>query len=255
MQRAARNFDARKACSARTYSYMLPTIALSRYNDLTKVQDYRITADRLQLASEILALYVGERNFHNYTSKKQFYDPLVMRRIMSIEIGRPFIENGIEFCRIYLKGQSFILHQIRKIIATSLAVVRGIIDAGYIHRSFTEEKLKTPLAPGLGLMLERLHYTQYASLYPACDALEFAEFDDAVEEFRRQQIDPIIVETEIQENFMTNWLDILGVHHFVHDPNEDKPEFWYDAAPAIEWGESPEFVAKLEAMRKENTCD
>lgn len=253
MKTVARNFNARQACSARTYSYTLPTIALSRYTDITRLQDYRVTADRLQVATEVLSLYVGERNYHNYTSKKRFFDPLVMRNITSIEISPPYIQGDIEFCRVFIKGQSFILHQIRKIIATSLAVARGIIDEDYIHRSFTSDKIKTPVAPGLGLMLERLHYTKYASLYPNRDPLEFTEFDGAVETFRREQIDPIIVEKEIEENLMTNWLDILSVHEFEYDPNKGKPEFWYDAAPSNEWGESPEFIAKLQAIEKENS--
>lgn len=250
MRKTATNFNARQACSARTYSYMLPTIAFSRYTDITKLQDYRITADRLQVASEVFSLYLGEKNYHNYTSKMHFFDPLVMRNIISIEIGSPYIEGDIEFCRIFIKGQSFILHQIRKIIATSLTVTRGIVDVEFIQRSFTADKIKTPLAPGFGLMLERLHYTQYASLYPTHDSLEFTELDDAVEAFRKEQIDPIIIEKEINENLITNWLDILSVHEFEYDPHKNKPEFWYYESPGDEWGESPEFIEKLRACEK-----
>lgn len=229
----------------------MPTIALSEYTDLTKLQDYRVTPNRLQLASEIFSLYVGERNYHNYTSKKKFYDPLVQRRIISIEISEPFIQSDIEFCRVLIEGQSFILHQIRKIIATTLATLRNIIDHDYIHRSFTAEKLNLPLAPGLGLMLERLHFTQYASLYPNNDPLDFVEFNNAVEEFRKAHIDPIIIEKEINENAMANWLEILAVHTYDLKASSNKPELWYHDPPSAEWGESPEFIAKLKAMEKE----
>lgn len=229
----------------------MPTIAFSEYTDQTKFQDYRVTPNRLQLASQILSLYVGERNYHNYTSRKKFYDPFVQRRIISIEISEPFIQNDIEFCRVLIKGQSFILHQIRKIIATSLAALRNIIDEECIHRSFTQDKLNLPLAPGLGLMLERLHFTQYASLYPNNDPLDFDEFNDAVEDFRKAHIDPIIIQKEITENSMAKWLELLGVHTYDMNANNDKPELWYYDPPSIEWGESPEFIAKLKAMGNE----
>lgn len=251
MKPVARNFNARFSCSARTYSYTLPSISFSRYNDITKLQDYRVTADRLHLANEILSLYVGEHNYHNYTSKKHYFDPLVLRSVHSIEIDKPFIEGDIEFCRILIKGQSFILHQIRKIIGTSLAALRDIIDIEYIHRSFTQQKLKTPVAPGLGLMLERLHFTQYASLYQDRDPLDFTDFDDAVEEFRRTQIHPIIIEKELKEIVMSKWLELLCVHEYEFENRKDKPELWSDSTPSIEWGESDEFVAKLKALEVE----
>lgn len=251
MKTVPRNFNARFSCSARTYSYTLPSISFSRYDDQTELHDYRITADRLQLADDILLRYVGENNYHNYTSKKQYFDPSVVRSVHSIEIDEPFIEGDIEFCRVLIKGQSFILHQIRKIIGTSLAVLRDIIDVDYIHRSFTQEKLKTPLAPGLGLMLERLHFTQHASLYQNRDPLDFNEFNDAVEEFRRTQIHPIIVEKELKENVMSKWLELLCVHDYEFETRRDKPELWSDTTPNNEWGESPEFIAKLKALEME----
>lgn len=58
------------------------------------------------------------------------------------------------------------------------------------------------LAPGLGLMLERLHYPKYANLHQNHDPLIFDEFDDAVEQFRRDVIHPVIVDTEIREHSM-----------------------------------------------------
>lgn len=74
MKRATRKFDARFNCSARTYSYTLPTIAFSDYNDQTEMEDYRLPAERLQRVNNILGLYKGQTNFHNYTVKKQHFD-------------------------------------------------------------------------------------------------------------------------------------------------------------------------------------
>ena len=44
---------------------------------------------------------------------------------MSFEMGEPFESQGLEFAVIKIKGQSFMLHQIRKMIGMTIAVVRS----------------------------------------------------------------------------------------------------------------------------------
>lgn len=94
------------------YSYTLPTIAFSEYNDQTKMEDYRVTSDRLKTVSDVLSLFEGQTNFHNYTVKKQYFDRSSQRRIDFIKCSEPFIENDVEFSRITVKGESFMLHQV-----------------------------------------------------------------------------------------------------------------------------------------------
>lgn len=153
MTRVTPSFDARHSCSGRTYSYTLPTISLSHYNDQTTIQNYRITADRLQRANEIFGLYKGLTNFHNYTEKKLYFDRSSQRRIDDIQCGDIFIENDIEFARITVKGESFMLHQIRRMVGFSLAVIREVVGDDMLQRSLTKEIFHTPTAPGLGLLL------------------------------------------------------------------------------------------------------
>lgn len=247
MKRVTPKFDARFSCSARTYSYTLPTIAFSHYNDQTEMRDFRITADQLQRANQILGLYKGMTNFHNYTVKKLFFDRSSMRNIEHIECSEPFIESDIEFTRITVKGQSFMLHQIRKMVGFSLAVIRGVVSDDMLERSLTKEVFHTPTAPGLGLMLERLHFTQYANLYKDHDPLTFEEYDDDVEKFRREQIYPIIVETEIREQSMLEWLEYLCIHCFDQESKEreENRKFRDDPQFSDEWGEDSEFLEKL----------
>lgn len=145
MKRVTPKFCARVNCTARTYSYTLPSIAFTHFNDQTEMQDYRIDSDRLQRANEILSLFKGHTNFHNYTSKKLYFDKSSQRRIDAIEISDSFIERDIEFCRITVKGQSFMLHQIRKMIGFSLAVIRGVVGDDLLQRSLTKEIFNTPM--------------------------------------------------------------------------------------------------------------
>lgn len=247
MKRVTPKFNARLNCSARTYSYTLPTIALSHYNDQTPMNEYRVPADRLQRANEILSLFKGHTNFHNYTTKQLFFDRSSSRFIYHIDCGEPFMEHDIEFARITVKGSSFMLHQIRKMVGFSLAVIRGVVDDDLLQRSLTKERFNTPMAPGLGLMLERLHFDSYADKFKMHDPLTFDEFDEAVEKFRREKIHPFIVETEIKEHSMHEWLELLMIHSFNADSRDIEEERRYHDDPVFddEWGESPEFLEKL----------
>lgn len=54
-------------------------------------------------------------------------------------------------------GQSFMLHQIRKMVGTLMAVTRGFVEPDYITRAFDpNESVHLPTAPGLGLLLEQV---------------------------------------------------------------------------------------------------
>lgn len=65
-----------------------------------------------------------------------------------------FTSDGIEFAILEIKGQSFMLHQIRKMVAVAVAVARNIIPEETINEAFkTMDKLEIPIAPSLGLCL------------------------------------------------------------------------------------------------------
>lgn len=250
MKKATPTFSARRSCSARTYSYTLPTIALSHYNDQSEMNEYRVPADRLQRINDLLSIFKGQTNFHNYTTKKQFFDRLSERYIHSIECGQPFIEHDVEFTRITVKGSSFMLHQIRKMIGFTLAVVRGLSNDGWLKRSLTDEEVRTPTAPGLGLVLERLHFDEYANQFKDHDPLIFDDLDDVVERFQHEQIHSFIVQTEIQEQSMLNWLQYLI---YVFDNNYKKKAENSSILDDSEryddtWGEDEHFVEKLKQI-------
>ena len=48
-----------------------------------------------------------------------------MRYIISFDCSEPFTVDGVDFVRCVVVGQSFMLHQIRKLIGMMLGVVRG----------------------------------------------------------------------------------------------------------------------------------
>ncbi|MCO5610089.1 hypothetical protein L7F22_064324 [Adiantum nelumboides] len=81
-------------------------------------------AERARL-KRILSHYVGTHNFHNFTSRVKAEDPSAKRYMVSFEAGDVFTVGDTEFVKCTVVGQSFMLHQIRKMIGLAIAVFRG----------------------------------------------------------------------------------------------------------------------------------
>lgn len=153
VKRVTKGFNAKDQCNARSYSYTIPTLSFARFDDKTSLNEYRLPAERLDRVNELLKLYHGNKNFHNFTARKAFADPSSSRLIYIFECGQPYMVNDVEFATILVKGQSFMLHQIRKMVGLTLAVVREITTEDTILEAFKELRIDVPMAPGLGLVL------------------------------------------------------------------------------------------------------
>ncbi|XP_077286222.1 pseudouridine synthase 1 isoform X2 [Arctopsyche grandis] len=213
MKRVTKGFNSKEQCDARTYTYMLPTYAFE--NHCTVLEDhmaYRIPTDGISKINDVLKTYEGTKNFHNFTSKKEFLDPSCRRFIVKAECGEPFVSNGMEFAVIEIKGQSFMLHQIRKMVGVVLAIMRGYIDKDVINRALSQKQINLPMAPGLGLVLDQVHYDRYNVRYGGDGFHEVLTWDDVkaeVDEFKKNHIYPNIVNTEVKELPMAEWLTTL----------------------------------------------
>lgn len=73
----------------------------------------------------ILSKYAGTHNFHNFTARIKPEDPSAKRYILSFEARDIFEVQGMQFVRCQVMGQSFMLHQIRKMIGMAIAIMRG----------------------------------------------------------------------------------------------------------------------------------
>lgn len=163
-KRVTKGFNSKSQCDSRTYTYMMPTIAFSNKNDVDQ-KAFRMNSEIFTKVNEILKQYVGTKNYHNYTSKKKFNDPSASRFMKSFICEEPFVRRDVEFAVLKVQGQSFMMHQIRKMIGALLAIVRGHAPEEVIKNSFCNEKVCIPRAPGLGLVLDYVHYDRLTNFY------------------------------------------------------------------------------------------
>lgn len=216
-RRVTGGFNAKNNCDGRTYSYMLPTVAFSPKDFNQEDTSFRLTSETLLKVNCLFGLYKGTHNFHNFTSQKGPRDPSAKRYITHMSCGEPFVKQDAEFAVINVRGQSFMMHQIRKMIGLVIAVVKGYVGEEVIERSWGEEKVDVPKAPGLGLVLERVHFDRYNKRYGGDgihDSLDWTEEEPAIAAFKDKHIYPSIIETELHEKSMVNWMATLYIHNF-----------------------------------------
>lgn len=225
MKRVTQGFNSKNHCDARTYSYLLPTVAFcpkdgppeDHTTSSSTFSSFRLEPQALQRANRLFALYQGTHNFHNFTSQKAPDDPSARRYITHVHCGEPFVRDGAEFAVVTVRGQSFMLHQIRKMVGLVVAVMKGYADEEVLERSWGPKKVDVPKAPGLGLVLERVHFDRYNrrfggdGLHPP---LEWEQEQQAAQAFKDAHIYPSIVETELREKSMVSWMATLPVHDF-----------------------------------------
>ncbi|CAG0882174.1 unnamed protein product [Darwinula stevensoni] len=201
IKRVTRGFNPKTKCCARTYSYLLPTFAFAPPDVLT-TETYRITSDIFAGVNELIKSFEGTHNFHNYTARRKADDSSAQRYIMSLKMNPPFERDGYEWSEITVKGQSFMLHQIRKMVGLTIAIMRGLASRETLKKTFGKKRIDIPIAPSLGLVLEKVHYDYYDKRYGSDgihEPLDWKKEEEAVTKFKEEVIYPTIRDGEIKE--------------------------------------------------------
>lgn len=128
-----------------------------------QLKDYRITDAKLSLLREALKTYEGTRAYHNFTTGKDASEMNARRYMVSFTCSEPFVveSTGVEFVLLAVHGQSFLLNQIRKMVAFAIAVTRGEATITDLLAAFENAHVSIPLAPSLGLYLNELFFDGY----------------------------------------------------------------------------------------------
>ncbi|XP_063679707.1 uncharacterized protein LOC134815135 [Bolinopsis microptera] len=214
--KATKHFDSHKFASSRVYEYNCPSFAMAPTLGDTW-SGYRITPQVLAKVREFLQNFVGTKNYYNYTSNKSASDPSCFRYIRSISVSDPVIVEDIEYIRIFLHGDSFIYHQIRKITGMTIAVMRNVTPSDHLEKSFTKDRVDIPLAPGLGLVLDEVKMERYNKKFgkDGCHTpLVWDPYEEQVQDFKMKHILSVIHRKEKAESIMFNWLQTLKKHKF-----------------------------------------
>lgn len=178
--------------------------------------DTERNAKVLERVCEILKKFQGTHNFHNYTKKGSPHDKKNQRYMMSIKathLEKEALEElyGSKIEREYLKitflGQSFIYHQIRKMVGMTVQMVQEELGDFYLENSFCGNKMGVWLAPSQGLLLDRLNFHSYNKKE---NIPEKIRLDDKkiqnIEQFKKENIYKTVLEYEEKSQVFTEWI-------------------------------------------------
>jgi tRNA pseudouridine38-40 synthase len=193
MNRVTRNFCAKTQRDRVRYQYMVPSFLMHpSWRELLKSQnidtvgpkereDFRrpLSNDeikRLQLALKgfrsseesrkslqaALRRYEGTNYFHNFTKGLSPGQAQAQRYIQYFNVQDPVVVEDVEWIPTQVLGQSFLLHQIRKMISVAIEVARGAVPLDFVDKALSEtEAMVVNVAPAQGLFLEMSYFEGY----------------------------------------------------------------------------------------------
>lgn len=188
--------------AVRNRSSIEPVLKQLRSALIAARKAYRIHPERLARVRSVLSGFVGPHNFHNYTVDKSFTDASANRVVKSFVVHKdPIIINDTEWLSLKVHGQSFMMHQIRKMITMAALIVRCGCPETRLQDSYMRDKISIPKAPGLGLLLERPVFDTYNDRFVGQrEKLDFAKYENEMEEFKQREIYERIFREEERDN-------------------------------------------------------
>jgi tRNA pseudouridine38-40 synthase len=248
IHRVTGGFDARKHCDKRRYEYCLPAWifdpAITPQNAMQTVHykggagfddgvDFHTTAaaaaadppftssfifDKVaqDKMTQILSSYNGTHNFHNYAARVHVTSSNAKRYIMSFTCHGTFQINGEPWVRMVVIGQSFMLHQIRKLIGMALSVFRGDIPEHFLKIALkSKASLNVPMAPDLGLFLDECYFDSYNNKWGHLHGpINLTTHQAAVDVFKQERLYPHLARRDEAEGINGFWLSTVTEENF-----------------------------------------
>ncbi|ORY49567.1 pseudouridine synthase [Rhizoclosmatium globosum] len=239
------SFNAKNHCGGRQYEYSLPTYMLrpaphqlyphSALSDLVHpeldreeesavgepwtvidsyedVCKYRLDPDSLAHLRACLKEYEGTHNFHNFTVGVRFNEKNAGRYMKSFIACDPYVRaDGVEWISLRVNGQSFMLHQIRKMVGLVVMMVRTKTPATLVAKAYKEDRINIPKAPALGLLLRKPTFDSFNKQIKnqhedSRKLIEFDNYADLVNPFVEEWVNKDMYKEESEKHVYMNWL-------------------------------------------------
>lgn len=114
--------------------------------------------------NQLVNVYKGTRNYHNFTVKTEFTSPTAKRFIRKISaeilypstVSEQFRKYENPYVLFTIEGHGFMYHQIRKMIGLVIQIQNKFFPKEDIENVFKDSKTDIWLAPGAGLYLKEV---------------------------------------------------------------------------------------------------
>lgn len=181
-----------------------------------KRRDFHYGEEERERFNRILKYYMGTHNFHNFTTRTKAEDPAARRFIISFNANTVVTVEGMEFVKCEVVGQSFMLHQIRKMIGLAVAIMRNCAPESLLEKALQKDvNINVPTAPEVGLYLDECLFSSYNQKWKdSHEELSMKAYEEEAEEFKMKYIYSHIGLTEQKEGVVALWLHSLNHRNY-----------------------------------------
>lgn len=183
---------------------------------IEKKSEFRYGEAEKERFNRILKYYEGTHNFHNFTTRTKAEDPAAKRYILSFNANTVLNIDGIDFIKCEVVGQSFMLHQIRKMIGLAVAIMRNCCPESMMEKAFEQKvNINVPMAPEVGLYLDECFFSSYNQKWKDThEELSMKDYAEVAEDFKMKYIYPHIGATEHKDGAVAVWLHSLNHRNY-----------------------------------------
>eukprot|EP01122_Echinamoeba_exundans_P011818 TRINITY_DN4828_c0_g1_i1.p1 TRINITY_DN4828_c0_g1~~TRINITY_DN4828_c0_g1_i1.p1 ORF type:complete len:471 (+),score=99.57 TRINITY_DN4828_c0_g1_i1:268-1680(+) len=209
VNRVTKNFRAKLKADARHYEYIIPTSCFAPSKFVASEQErqaFVFDGEMRKRVEEVQAVFCGTHNFFNFTSEIKGDDMRANRFVRRFWCSEPYVVEGVEFVTLGVIGQSFVLNQIRKMVAVVVAVVRNRQHLDVVRGLFVPTRERNiHMAPGEGLMLREVLFTTYNSKMKD-NPINWEACIPELENFKKAMIVPHLVKS-VRKGLFVDWLN------------------------------------------------
>ncbi|KJP85372.1 tRNA pseudouridine(38-40) synthase [Plasmodium fragile] len=180
-----------------------------------------LTEEELNTFFEIVQSYAGYHNFHCFT--KNNVDQTTFRFIKYLDVSTVNLYN-YNFVSVKILGQSFLMHQIRKMLTLSVEIFRKATSVNSIYYCLkSREYVPISLFPAEGLMLICPYFNAYNEKVcnpPQSPQICFEETEEVLK-FKRDVVAKCIIE-KMRRDVWKDWMVKMNKRPFVYHFMKDK---------------------------------
>ncbi|GAB64493.1 pseudouridylate synthase 1 [Plasmodium cynomolgi strain B] len=195
-----------------------------------KEQKEELTEEELNAFFEIIQSYAGYHNFHCFTKNK--VEQTTFRFIKYLDVSTVNLYN-YNFVSVKILGQSFLMHQIRKMLTLAVETFRKATSVSSIYYCLRSgEYVPISLFPAEGLMLICPYFNAYNEKVcnpPQSPPICFEENEEVLN-FKRDVVAKCIIE-KMHTNVWKDWMLKMNKRPFAYHFMRDKLG---DAKPTCE---------------------
>eukprot|EP01023_Acetabularia_acetabulum_P030624 TRINITY_DN2879_c0_g2_i6.p1 TRINITY_DN2879_c0_g2~~TRINITY_DN2879_c0_g2_i6.p1 ORF type:complete len:467 (+),score=38.71 TRINITY_DN2879_c0_g2_i6:615-2015(+) len=168
------------------------------------------------------------------------------RKIISFSAQGPYqlTQDGVGCIKLVIRGNSFMFHQIRKMVGMVVAVMQGMYSLDFLRASLTApSRAILPLAPPETLVLESTTFAKFTNTESdptkiekwTGEQLQLNTLGQTMQQHFQHQVLSSVVDQMLKSDLWQRWVEWLQVFEY---PEEEKDKFVKGYEQFVEWKQS-----------------